>query len=233
MKRFFTFLTFIVMIITAKAQSADYELLGFADENGTLTSSIVMNSTQDLKPRVILKNNGPSLASLTDSLIFDIFYNESNYVTSMVVMGSQVHQVTAGEQAIIDLAQPIWTAAIMDQYDLIACTICYELRLVGAVTDPNPNNNRACIPVTRTLDIDDTGSFSASLFPNPASSTITLSGVQGSSMQIFDLTGKMMLSLHNISENQTIDVSSFAEGLYLVRISDGKNILTKKLNVVR
>ena len=88
MKRFFTFLTFIVMIITAKAQSADYELLGFADENGTLTSSIVMNSTQDLKPRVILKNNGPSLASLTDSLIFDIFYNESNYVTSMVVMGS-------------------------------------------------------------------------------------------------------------------------------------------------
>ena len=34
-------------------------------------------------------------------------------------------------------------------------------RVVIAVTDPNPNNNRACIPVTRALDIDDTGSFSA------------------------------------------------------------------------
>jgi hypothetical protein len=233
MKKIYTFLAIISLFLVAKGQTADYELLGFADENGLQTSSIVMNSTQDLKPRVILKNNGPSLASLTDSLIFDIFYNESNYVTSMVVMGSQVHQVTAGEQAIIDLAQPIWTAAIMDQYDLIACTICYELRLVGAVTDPNPNNNRACIPVTRALDIDEAGSFSASLFPNPASSTITLSGVQGSSMQIFDLTGKMMLSLQNIAENQKIDVSSFAEGLYMVRISDGKNILTKKLNVVR
>jgi len=233
MKRFYALLTLVFLLFASKAQTADYEVLGFADENGNQTLSIVMNSTQDLQPRVILKNNGPGVAAPNDSLIFDIYYNDTYYVTSLFVMGTQVQQVTHGEQAIIDLLQPIWTAATMDQYELIACTICYELRLVGAVTDPNLNNNRACIPVTRTLDIDEIGSYSASLFPNPAASTVTLSGVQGSAMQIFDMTGRMMLSLQNISENQIIDVSSFAEGLYLVRISDGKNVLTKKLNVVR
>lgn len=233
MRKIYAFLTFVLLIIAANAQTADYQVLGFADENGNPTSFILMNSTQDLQPRVILKNNGPDVAAITDTLVFDIYYNESEHITSMLVLGAQVQQLTAGEQAIIDLVHPIWTADVMNEYSLITCTICYELRLVGVATDPNPNNNRACIPVTRELDIADADASFVTMFPNPATSVVTFSGVENASVQLFDLSGKRISYIEKASENQQIDVSSLAPGLYIVRVFDGKNSCTKKLDVIR
>ena len=233
MKRFYAFLMVFFMFFAADAQMVDYELLGFADENGEHTSSIVMNSTQDLKPRVILKNNGPDVVGVADTVFFDIFYNETHYVTSLILMGSQLQQLTAGEYAIIDLNSPIWTAETMDQYSLIACSICYEVGIAGVAIDPYLSNNRACIPVTRDLDIDETATASVRLFPNPAAAYVTISGAEGYHIQLFDLAGKMVSFVNQSAANQGMDVSSLAEGLYIVRISDGQKVITRKLNIVR
>lgn len=233
MKNFYAFLMVISAIFAVNAQTADYELLGFADENGNPISSIVMNSTQDLQPRVILKNNGPGVVALTDTVFFNIFYNQTYYVTSLVLVGSQLQQLTAGEQAIVDLSSPIWTASTMDQYSLIACSICYELEIEGVVTDPNPSNNRACINVTRELDIDEVEGQPLSIFPNPASSSVTLRGTEGFNIQLFDLSGRMILSVEKATDNQLLDVSMLAEGLYIIRVSNGESVATRKLNVVR
>lgn len=222
-----------VFFFAASAQTADYEILGFADNDGNQIYSIVLNSTQDLQPRVILKNNGPGVAAVGDTLVFDIYYDDVHYVTSMLVTGSQVQEVTAGEQAIIDLVQPIWTAATMEQYSLIACSICYELRIVGSAHDPNLDNNSACIPFTRELDIDEAAASTLTMFPNPASGAVTLTGADNARVQLFDLSGRRLLDIESATEYQQIDVSALAEGLYIVRISDGIASVTKKLNVIR
>lgn len=231
MRNFYTFLVFIALFITAGAQVTDYEVVGFADAEGNVISSIVMESTEDLQPRVILKNNGPGIAALTDTVFLDVFYNDDYYVTSVVMLGSQLHSVTAGEQAIIDLNAPIWTAETMDDYNLIACSICFEVRVAGTITDPNPNNNRSCINVTRVLDISDAEAANISLFPNPVSSSVTFSGATGSRVQILDMSGRMIYCQENISENQIVDVSSFANGIYIVRISQGNMLVAKKMIV--
>ena len=233
MRRIYTFFVLFFALFAASAQTVDYEILGFADNNGNQISSMVMNSTQDMKPRVILKNNGPDAVFVSDSVIFDITYDQGYHITYLVLTGAQLHSVGAGDQAIIDLSQPIWTAAIMDEYNLIACTICYEVQIVGISNDPNASNNIACIPVTRDLDIDDVDPSAVSLFPIPASAFVTLSGVENALGQIFDLSGRMLTVIERASENQKIDVSSLAKGLYILNISDGKNVITKKLNVIR
>ncbi len=48
MKKFYLSLTLILFFFAAGAQTADLEVVGFADENGDRIYSIVMNSTQDL-----------------------------------------------------------------------------------------------------------------------------------------------------------------------------------------
>ena len=232
MKKIHLFLTLIVLFFTAGAQRADLEVVGFADGNGDRIYSIVMNSTQDLQPRVILKNNGPDVVAAPDSVIFDITYNQNYPVTFLYLMGTQLQQMTAGEQIIVDLAHPIWTSEIMDEFQLIACAICYEVRISGVTTDPFAANNKACIDVTRTLDIDDAAA-SVSMFPNPASSSVTFSGVAGSRVQLFDLSGRRVSVIESAGDNQQLDVSGLAEGLYIVRISNGRECVTRKLNVIR
>lgn len=233
MKKIYLFLTFIALLFAAGAQTADLEIVGFADANGNLIPSLVMNPTQDLQPRVILKNNGPDAVASTDSVIFDITYNTDYYAATLVLTGEQLHSVEGGEQVIIDLAQPIWTAEIMDEYYLMSCTLCYEVRISGITTDPNAANNKACIDVTRTTGIGDNDATDVSLFPNPASAVVTLTGAENARVQLFDLSGKLHIDIERASANQQVDISALAAGLYIVRISDGKGVVTQKLNVVR
>ena len=233
MKKIYTFLILMVAFVAASAQSVDYEIAGFADSDGHPISSIVLNSSQDLQPRVILQNNGPDAVATTDTILFYITYNDAYEVTTMVLTGTQLHSVIAGEQAIVDLPAPLWTAAVMNEYGLTACSICYEVRIIGRSIDPVYTNNKACIDVTREVGIAGTDPVSVSLFPNPAAATVTLTGAENARVQLFDLSGRLLSVVESASENQQIDVSNWAEGLYIVRISDGKNSIAKKLNVIR
>ena len=233
MKKIYTLFVLMAAFFAASAQSVDFEIVGFADGAGNPISVIEMNTSQDLMPRVILRNNGPDVVAVTDSIIFDITYNEGYYATSLILTGTDLHSVIAGEQVVVDHTQPIWTAATMNQYHLVSCTLCYEVRIVGRATDPNPDNNRACIEMTRSLGIHETSVDLVTLFPNPASSTVTLAGVANACVQLFDMSGRMLSVIESASENQSIDVSSLAEGFYIVRIIDGQNSTSKKLNVIR
>ena len=222
-----------VAFFAASAQTVDYAILGFADSDGNQISSIEMTATQDMQPRVILKNNGPDAVAAMDSVIFEITHEQWGFAASMLLLGTQLHSVSAGEQVIIDLTQPIWTASTMDQYSMTEGVICYEVHIFGVSTDPNLSNNKACIPFSRPLAIGDVAPASVSLYPNPASATVTVTGIENARVQLFDLSGRMLCVIERASGNQQIDVSSLATGLYIVRISDGMNTVTKKLNVVR
>ncbi len=81
-----------------------------------------------------------------------------------------------------------------------------------------------------TLSLSDNN---IAIYPNPAKDVVTLSGVENSTITIFDVTGKMMEQLQSVSPTQTINVANYSEGLYLIQIMNGNNISTKKLNIVR
>ncbi|GHC45663.1 choice-of-anchor B family protein [Ulvibacter litoralis] len=100
------------------------------------------------------------------------------------------------------------------------------------VTDAS-GNETACtfqLTVDHTLSVNSIAlENSLAIFPNPASDVLTIESKDHTitDIAIFDLLGKQLYSESNInSEYTTIDVSSYAKGMYFVTVN---NKLTKKI----
>jgi len=88
--------------------------------------------------------------------------------------------------------------------------------------------------VDNNLSVDDiTNSITVSFYPNPASSTITLSSSEGLLTQytIYNLNGAAVSSEQNINANRdTVDISGFSTGVYFIKIlNDAGTKVTRKL----
>ncbi len=70
-----------------------------------------------------------------------------------------------------------------------------------------------------------------SLYPNPASTTINLKNAENANIQVFDILGKMIFSMNNISMDQQIDVAKLQTGTYFMKISKDNNVITKRFLV--
>ena len=70
------------------------------------------------------------------------------------------------------------------------------------------------------------------LSPNPASSTLTVSGLsQAGMLSIFDCSGSNLFSTTTQNTSIRLSVSQFPEGVYIIRFSNSKNTVCKKLLV--
>ncbi len=70
-----------------------------------------------------------------------------------------------------------------------------------------------------------------SIFPNPANDVITVSSVTPSTIQIYDITGKMILERKKASVNHEVSITDLSSGIYLVKSFVDEKVLTKKLVV--
>jgi photosystem II stability/assembly factor-like uncharacterized protein len=65
------------------------------------------------------------------------------------------------------------------------------------------------------------------LFPNPATNTLFINGLEISAKaEVYDISGKLLLS-KQLNENQ-IDISSLAKGLYFIKLSTAEGSLVRK-----
>lgn len=70
------------------------------------------------------------------------------------------------------------------------------------------------------------------LYPNPATSNVTLRGVEaGSQVSVVDMNGRMVRDFKAANDNVRIDVSNLAKGAYFVRVVNGNTNAIRKLIV--
>lgn len=80
-----------------------------------------------------------------------------------------------------------------------------------------PNIYRGFYKVKETLSIENPESNIISIFPNPANNLIKIQSVNGiSSVAIYDMLGKNVIK----DDDNSIDVSSLSQGMYIIRITD-------------
>jgi len=85
-------------------------------------------------------------------------------------------------------------------------------------------------------DIDNAGSLS--IYPNPATGVLTIEfdneQITGSTIELLDISGKVVYATTiNPGETQhQINLISFEEGLYLIRISNTDYSITKKVIII-
>ena len=72
------------------------------------------------------------------------------------------------------------------------------------------------------------------VYPNPANNTVTVSSESDNafSVQILDLTGRLLIQQNCRQGQLTIPVENLPNGLYLLKVLSGNEMLTKKLSVL-
>jgi hypothetical protein len=67
--------------------------------------------------------------------------------------------------------------------------------------------------------IDDVTGANIALYPNPAHSTVTLTGIEGeATVTVVDMNGRVISETRSENGKLTLDVSGMAQGAYFVRI---------------
>ncbi len=88
----------------------------------------------------------------------------------------------------------------------------------------NLNDVTNAVPVipgsTQTIRVE--------LYPNPAVHTLSISGVKDAQIAVYDISGRKVWEETSHSENIRLNVSTYHQGIYLIRIQKGQAVTTKK-----
>ena len=83
----------------------------------------------------------------------------------------------------------------------------------------------------QAVSIPSTNYEAISIYPNPTNGIINLEFADNNVQQIkiSDLTGKTIIEKVNIQQNETIDLSSYESGIYIIKIQTDNKIFTTKI----
>lgn len=73
-----------------------------------------------------------------------------------------------------------------------------------------------------------------SMYPNPAADQVSIQANHDADLiEICDMTGRVVYSMQPSSHTTIINTASLAEGMYLVRVTSGTEVITDKLTITR
>lgn len=80
------------------------------------------------------------------------------------------------------------------------------------------------------LGLDENNTIEYSIYPNPASTTLFVeTNVTNSEAVIFGASGQVLFTQQNTDSEFTLDVSTFADGMYWLKVSSAEGSVTKQL----
>ena len=236
----------MVTFVAVNAQNVNYELLGYYDRNtGMLTEEMYLLPEDTLTVIPAFVNYGPETLNADDTLTFSISIENHNLAALGFIPELEASALEQYNYLAIDsvVLVPIGLLAPAqmenDQFqgyfgtDFTDFEVCITLGFKHA-TEQSPANNSKCVQVYReTVGISEVADGEVNVYPNPATTVINIDNAEGSQISVFDLNGRMISNVESASANQTIDASNLAKGMYIVRIANGNNVITKKVSVVR
>ena len=88
--------------------------------------------------------------------------------------------------------------------------------------------------LTFTTDIVNVNTLKeTNIYPNPTNNVLNINTDANSEIIIYNLLGKEVYSLKNSQINNTINVSEFIEGAYIVKVINDNNTYTKKISIIK
>lgn len=78
-----------------------------------------------------------------------------------------------------------------------------------------------CDDVTVNMNITDNNFDKINIYPNPASNFVVIDGISIENIKIFDNSGKLV----GVTSSNKIDLSNYANGIYIMQISDIEGVV--------
>lgn len=189
------------------------------------------------------KNVVSSLSSFTTTYTgtttTSVQFNDRNYRFVSLSGTSMACPFVAGVAALVLQANPNLSATQVKQILLETAYNDQFTEEAGVLRFGNGKVNayQAVLRALNTVGIDHYVSPKESnytIFPNPASGQCFITANTESEFvncQIFDLSGRMIQQITLTSGANTLNLNGFAPGCYLLKITDNKKVVTKKLVV--
>ena len=241
MKKLFTLFAAMVTVVALNAQKeADLQLVGFYEtlQSTTPITELTIGMNDNLKPYITYQNNGPSSLTSSDTMYFYAVVNNTPVAIFAAALGDPKLNLDE-EYVLVMNAQydpaTILTKEYMNENNLTGTfEVCAMIMGGNSIVDNTPGNNLICLTVHRgTTGISEVAEGEVNVYPNPATTVINIDNAEGAQISVFDLSGRMVSSVNSASSYHTIDASNLAEVMYIVRIANGNNVITKKVSVVR
>ncbi|HTE31871.1 MAG TPA: T9SS type A sorting domain-containing protein, partial [Chryseolinea sp.] len=229
--------------------AAYYGRLAYKKGLRLLPSSVIMADTFDANTTDYYENTtaAVSYAMVTDSTRYGIYLNKKNYLKFYQQDGRN-HFKAKGDQSILILVDSGTGAALASQpvdsgspardyagfasmhYVLLAGTLVLDAGVPAITTDtPYEFEYPVVVGVEREF-----AESSLGVFPNPSSNGIfSFSGniplSRNLELTVVDLMGRTLKEQHNGNVEEAVDLSTFPDGVYLLRIDNGTDTTSFKL----
>jgi hypothetical protein len=208
------------------SNSASITLTAQANQSTETRSAIVTVSGNNVTPQTILISQDPGIPALTvstslvtiagdNTATFDIHSNTDWSITSNQSWLTVSPGSGRGNATLTLTAEPNVASLSRAASLLITGTGVSPLAVTVLQNMPNGIN-----------EIDESMLY---LYPNPSTTDITINNVSiGTTISIYDLEGKVLISKTSTSTVEKIDISMFANGFYTVVLKDNNMIKTLK-----
>ena len=108
-----------------------------------------------------------------------------------------------------------------------------DLMAVVFIQDVNSKEIFQSIENDITTGIDNNTTNNFTVFPNPAKDFVTIQNASNSDLKVYDIYGKMIISVNDISGNYRLDITSLPNSTYLLQIVNADKITTRKFTVLK
>ena len=160
---------------------------------------------QDYEGNVLITGDETSWMDGVESVSFVL--HDDNTVTF------DAASFTVSSNTLIDAMLPSLLSQQVGVYDVYVDDLMFENGFTLTVIDGIADNNL---------------SNSITIYPNPATEYISISGVENAELKVIDVSGKVYLTRNNINSNEQISLSDLNAGIYIALITlDGKSAVKK------
>ena len=236
MKKFIHTIILLAAFQFAQGQQVtDIIYYASAQNNGPLDGgTLTLYSSQNLYFPLItlIKNNGTQSINAGDSIDVRVTFNGRviNY-TGGVVSGEL--KIDSTMTVPIDVSYSISEVIAGTN----ANTLCVEVvRIVysGVSTPISKTPNCAAFTINAPSNIVGVDLKEVNLYPNPVCNHLKIENLgNATDISIYSTTGQMVRTVSSAMESVEIDMTNLSAGVYFVKMQDGKNTITKKIQVVK
>ncbi len=226
------------------------DFTGFDGGTATVEAVAAPQSTGNSSTNLlkIVRNGGEAWAGVFIDMPAGIDFSSSQYITARIwtdaPIGTKIMFKTeeagnagnnSGEKDVFTTVTGDWETLV---FDFVGVTPTNQNRLVLIPDNGNLGDGSATstfyfddIVSTNTLSIDENALFESKVFPNPSSTSWTISTPNNTinSVEVFNVLGKRVVSQKFNSDEATIPVQSLASGIYLARVNTVSGVKTIKL----
>ena len=115
-------------------------------------------------------------------------------------------------------------------------SICYSI--VQYNETPVTTDEGSCVTLNIKVEIPTSISEntleSVKVYPNPVRNMLNIDNLSTeANISIYNMAGQLVISEQAVSGTNSIDLSSLSAGLYIVRMQDGNNVRTEKVQVIK